>query len=99
MKIEVINGISSGTKEILSRKVGDRKVAERILEDEYTAVGLCQGTVIEVIVASDIAEKTSEVTVVEIHGLCPQHITTLGVFGDITAVEAALAAIERRMNK
>lgn len=99
MKIELINGISDGTKRILARKVVDRDLKERILQDEFTAVGLFQDSVINIIVASDVAEKSSEVAVTEIHGLCPQHITTLGIFGDVTAVEAALKAVERRMEK
>lgn len=99
MKIELINGVSQGTKAILARKVGDRQLGERILADEFTAVGLYQADVVSMIVASDVAEKTSEVAVSELHGSCPQHITTLAVFGDITSVEAAIAAIERRLRK
>ena len=99
MKIELINGVSQGTKEILARKVGNRKLAERILADEFTAVGLYQADVVGVIVASDVAEKTSDVVVSELHGSCPQHITTLAVFGDVTSVEASLSAIERRLRK
>lgn len=99
MKIELINGVSRGTLEIIARKVSDRKVAERILQNEFTAVGLCQGDVVSILVASDIAEKTSEVVVSEINGMCPQHITSLGIFGDVTSVEESLAAIESRFNK
>lgn len=99
MKVEIINGVSQGTKEILARKVGNRELAKRILDDEFTAVGLYQADVVSVIVGSDVAEKTSEVVVSELHGLCPQHITTLAVFGDVTSVEASIVAIERRLGK
>ncbi|MBC3887015.1 BMC domain protein [Acetobacterium paludosum] len=99
MKIELINGVSRGTLEITARKAADKKVAERILQNEFTAMGLCQGDVVSILVASDIAEKTSEVVVSELNGMCPQHITCLGIFGDVTSVEESLAAIESRFNK
>lgn len=97
MKIELINGVSQGTLGIISRKIGDKKVIERILENEFTAVGLCQGDVVSVLVASDIAEKTSDVVVTEISGVCPQHIICLAILGDVTSVETSLAAIESRL--
>jgi ethanolamine utilization microcompartment shell protein EutS len=99
MKTELINGVSQGTLEIISRKIYDKQIAERVLQNEFTAVGLCQGDVMSILVASDIAEKTSEVVVSEITGMCPQHMTCLGVFGDVTSVEESLAAIESRFNK
>ncbi|KNZ40698.1 BMC domain-containing protein [Acetobacterium bakii] len=99
MKIELINGVSRGTLEIIARKISDRTITDRILQNEFTAVGLCQGDIVSMLVASDIAEKTSDVVVSEISGVCPQHITCLGIFGDVTSVEASLAVIESRLNK
>lgn len=98
MKSELINGVSQGTLGIISRKIGDKKIIDRILQNEFTAVGLCQGDVVSMLVASDIAEKTSDVVVSEVSGVCPQHITCLAIFGDVTSVEASLAAIESRLN-
>ncbi len=97
MKTQLINGVSQGTLGIISRKVGDKKIVERILENEFTAVGLCQGDVVSMLVASDIAEKTSDVVVSEVSGVCPQYITCLAILGDVTSVEAALATIESRL--
>ena len=97
MKMQLINGVSQGTLGIISRKVGDKKIVERILQNEFTAVGLCQGDVVRMLVASDIAEKTSDVVVTEISGVCPQHIICLAILGDVTSVEAALKAIESRL--
>lgn len=97
MKTQMINGVSQGTLGIISRKVGDKKIVDRILQNDFTALGLCQGDVVKMLVASDIAEKTSDVVVTEISGVCPQHITCLAILGDVTSVEAALKAIESRL--
>ncbi|AWW28060.1 BMC domain-containing protein [Acetobacterium carbinolicum] len=97
MKIQLINGVSQGTMGIISRKIGEKKLVERILQNEFAAVGLCQGDVISILEASDIAEKTSDVVVTEISGVCPQHIICLAILGDITSVETSLAAIESRL--
>ncbi|AFA47840.1 BMC domain-containing protein [Acetobacterium woodii] len=98
LKSELINGVSQGTLGIISRKIGDKKLAEQILQNNFTAVGLCQGDVVSILIASDIAEKTSSVVVSEVNGICPQHIICLAIFGDVTSVEASLAAIESRLN-
>jgi microcompartment protein CcmL/EutN len=46
------------------------------------------------IAAADVAEKAGNVRVFDLRGLCPQHITMIGIFGDIADVEASIAAIE-----
>jgi ethanolamine utilization microcompartment shell protein EutS len=97
MKVHLINGISQGTLSIIARKIGDKKIVERIHQNEFTAVGLCQGDIVRMLVASDIAEKTSDVVVTEVSGVCPQHIICLAILGDVTSVEASLAAIESRL--
>lgn len=97
MKVHLINGVSQGTLGIISRKIGDKKIVERIHQNEFTAVGLCQGDIVRMLVASDIAEKTSDVVVAEVSGVCPQHIICLAILGDVTSVEASLAAIESRL--
>ena len=57
------------------------------------SVGLLQGSVSDVIMAADIAEKASDVEISEINGNCPQHITMIGMFGDVAAVNEAINAI------
>jgi microcompartment protein CcmL/EutN len=61
--------------------------------EKVTAIGLVQGSVADVIIAADVAEKASNVEVSEINGNCPQHITMIGIFGDVAAVTEALNAI------
>ena len=49
---------------------------------------------LEIIVASDVAEKTADVFAGEIDGSCPQHMTCLAVIGKTSAVAAAMDAIK-----
>jgi len=41
----------------------------------------------------EIVEKASNVEISEINGNCPQHITMIGMFGDVAAVNEAINAI------
>jgi microcompartment protein CcmL/EutN len=50
------------------------------------------------IYAADIAEKAADVRVFDLKGTCPQHLTMIGIFGDIAAVKASLEAIEADEN-
>ncbi|MDO9491483.1 MAG: BMC domain-containing protein [Acetobacterium sp.] len=61
--------------------------------DEFDAVGLVQGKLIEMIVATDLAEKSADVDVVEIKGVCPQHFTMIALLGDTASVSEALKII------
>lgn len=61
------------------------------------AVGLIQGTVAAILAASDIAEKAAAVQVAEIRGVCPTHMTLIAVYGDTSAVEAALQAVQNQL--
>jgi ethanolamine utilization microcompartment shell protein EutS len=57
------------------------------------AVGLMQGPAAAILAASDIAEKAASVRVAEIKGVCPSHITVIALYGDTSAVAAALSAV------
>ena len=61
------------------------------------AVGLIQGPVSSILAAADIAEKAAAVNVAEIHGVCPTHMTVIAVYGDTSAVEAALQAVSETL--
>lgn len=61
------------------------------------AVGLIQGPVATILAASDIAEKAAAVQVAEIRGVCPTHMTVIAVYGDTSAVEAALRAVNEEL--
>jgi len=93
---QIISHPSPGVFEFLRQRVG--AVGKKIFaEDEipFTAVGLVQGKVVDMIAAADVAEKAADVRVFDLKGICPQHITMIGIFGDIADVEASIAAINQ----
>ena len=94
LTIKILNSPSKGTMRIIQRKVCDDQIKEMLENGKVTAIGLVQGNVAEIIMAADVAEKASNVEISEISGNCPQHITMIGVFGDVAAVNEALSAIK-----
>ena len=94
--IHLISHPSPGVFEFLRQRVGT--VGKKIFaeaEVPFTAVGLVQGRVVDMIAAADVAEKAADVRVFDLKGICPQHITMIGIFGDIADVKASIAAIEQ----
>ncbi|NCB39732.1 MAG: BMC domain-containing protein [Erysipelotrichia bacterium] len=75
--------------------------ADSVHFEKYThatdAVGLIQGQLGAILAASDIAEKAAAVQVAEIRGVCPTHMTLIAVYGDTSAVEAALKAVKEQL--
>ena len=96
MEWKIIKSPSQGTVDILMRRMGSpvNKEASR-----YDAIGLVQGRLIEMIVASDIAEKTAGVVVEDIRGSCPQNLILIAIFGDTASVEAAIESIRKNSDK
>ena len=93
---QLISHPSPGVFEFLRQRVG--VVGKKIFaeaEVPFTAVGLVQGKVVDMIAAADVAEKAGNVLVYDLKGICPQHITMIGIFGDIADVESAMDAIEK----
>lgn len=93
LTLKTINSPSPGVLRILSRRIKDERIKERIKKGQVKALGLVQGQLAEVISASDLAEKASNVEVAEIAGTCPQHIAMIGIFGDTAEVSEAMQAI------
>ncbi|MDM8544447.1 BMC domain-containing protein [Desulfococcaceae bacterium HSG9] len=95
----IISHPSSGVLEILKQRMGAAGKKEFAqAEIPFGAVGLIQGKLIDMIAAADVAEKAADVRVFDLKGLCPQHITMVGIFGDIADVKAGIAAIEADEN-
>ncbi len=93
---QIISHPAPGVFEFLRQRVG--AVGKKIFaeaEVPFTAVGLVQGKVVDMIAAADVAEKAADVRVYDLKGICPQHITMIGIFGDIADVKASMAAIEQ----
>ncbi len=96
LSTQVISHPAPGVYEFLRQRVG--AVGKKIFaeaEVPFTAVGLVQGKVLDMIAAADVAEKAADVRVFDLKGICPQHVTMIGIFGDIADVEASIDAIER----
>ncbi|MGI6065158.1 MAG: BMC domain-containing protein [Bacillota bacterium] len=89
VRIQFIKSPSPGTMAILAR----RRTGHPEGKPVPGAVGLVQGPLADMIAASDVAEKAAQVEVEEIRGVCPQHVTLIGIFGDIADVETALKAV------
>ena len=97
MDFYIIKSPSKGTIDILMRRKGSSP-KERPPYVVYL-FGLGQGKMIEMVVASDIAEKATGVTVEDIKGSCPQNMILLAIFGDTAAVEEAMEEIRTKMGK
>ncbi|WP_300472358.1 BMC domain-containing protein [Breoghania sp.] len=57
-----------------------------------------QSNITDLFYFSDIAMKAADVFTVEIYGTCPQHVTSLAVLGEISAVKTAMETIEARQS-
>jgi hypothetical protein len=93
--IHLISHPSPGVFEFIRQRLGasgKKIIAES--EVAFTAVGLVQGKVVDMVAAMDVAEKAANVRVFDLRGLCPQHITMIGILGDIADVKASIQAIE-----
>lgn len=93
--VHLISHPSPGVFEFIRQRVGaaGKKVISEA-EVSFTAVGLVQGKVVDMVAAMDVAEKAANVRVFDLRGLCPQHITMIGILGDIADVKASIQAIE-----
>ncbi len=94
MKYKIINKVSDDTLDMLSYKIRSAKVKDMIKERQVDALGICHGTVPEIFVASDVASKASNVAACEIYGSCPQHMISLAVVGEVSAVKTAMNAVK-----
>ena len=94
--VRIISHPSPGVFDFLRQRAGaaGKKVFAEA-EIPFTAVGLIQGKLVDMIAAADVAEKAADVRVFDLRGLCPQHITMIGIFGDIAEVKAGIEAVEQ----
>jgi len=94
LQIRIINAPSNGIKEMLLRRANAQsQVKDKILHD-CTAIGLFQASVTDCYYYADIAQKAGDVIALEISGSCPQRLSMIAFFGDISAVQAAVKAIK-----
>ncbi|MEN6462339.1 MAG: BMC domain-containing protein [Syntrophomonas sp.] len=94
-QFRIINAPSAGIKEMLLRKSNAQpQVKEEILRD-CTAIGMYQASITDCYYYADLAQKAGDVIALEINGSCPQRLSMMALFGDISAVEAAIKAIKK----
>ena len=93
LKIRVMKTVSEGTKKIIRARMEGLD----ILFHENAALALCNGNVCDLIYASDLAQKASDVEVFEINGNCPQHLTCLAILGTAAAVDEAVKRIQSEL--
>lgn len=96
MEYRIIKSPSKGTLDILLRRKGS---SATVSIDNYDAIGLVQGRLIDMIFAADIAEKAAGVVVEDIKGHCPQNLIMLAIFGDTASVEAAIEDIRYKLKE
>lgn len=96
MDYRIIKSPSKSTLNILARR---KSSPSTIMPENVDAIGLVQGKLIDMIVASDIAEKTVGVTVEDIRGSCPQNMILLAIFGDTASVESAIKEIKNKLEE
>lgn len=95
IKIHIMHTVSPGTRDIIRSRI--RKDAYQNLFQDNSSLALLHGDVCDMIYASDVAQKAADVAVFEIPGSCPQHMTCLGILGDVAAVETAVARIQKAL--
>jgi ethanolamine utilization microcompartment shell protein EutS len=94
MEYRMIKSPSRGTMDILFRRKGSPPSTPL---ENYDAIGLVQGRMIDMIVAADIAEKAAGVVVEDIKGQCPQNVIMIAIFGDTASVETAIEEIKYKL--
>ncbi len=96
LKIHVMKTVSPGTKDIIIRRARVEGLEKWF--EVHAALALLEGNVCDLIYASDLAQKTSDVEVFEINGNCPQHLTCLGILGSAAAVDEAVERIQGELS-
>ncbi|PWC32867.1 BMC domain-containing protein [Azospirillum sp. TSO35-2] len=98
MNARIINAPRPEVLQMLERRMTP-DLRARLREQRIDAVGLVQTSIPDIFFLADLAGKASGVFTVELHGSCPQHISTLAVFGETAAVQAAMQAIESQLGR
>ncbi|HWQ43983.1 MAG TPA: BMC domain-containing protein [Desulfosporosinus sp.] len=92
-QFRIISAPSAGIKEMLLRKANAQSQVKEMILRDCTAIGMFQASVADCYYYADLAQKAGDVVALEISGSCPQRISMIALFGDISAVQAAVKAI------
>ncbi|PWC18839.1 BMC domain-containing protein [Brenneria corticis] len=98
MKKRIINAPTPDIVAMLKRRMhGEFRARLDLIRID--AIALIMLPVPDLYFYADVACKNANVVVAEIYGSCPQHITTLAIFGEVSAVNEAMRFIEDDDNK
>jgi len=93
-QVRIISAPSTGIKEMLLRRTNAQShIKEEILRD-CAAIGMFQASMPDCYYYADLAQKAGNVVAVEIQGTCPQRLSMMALFGELSAVKAAVQAIK-----
>ncbi|WP_409306662.1 BMC domain-containing protein [Pectobacterium sp. B1J-3] len=93
MKKRIINAPTPDILAMLKRRMpGEFRSKLDLIRID--AIALIMLPVPDLYFYADAACKSANVVVSEIFGSCPQHITTLAIFGEVSAVNEAMRFIE-----
>lgn len=93
MKKRIINAPTPEILAMLKRRMPSES-RSRLELVRVDAIGLIMLPIPDLYFYADLASKSAHVAVSEIFGSCPQHITTLAIFGEVSAVNEAMRFIE-----
>jgi len=93
MKKRIINAPTPETLAMLKRRMPPES-RNRLEMVSIDAIGLILLPIPDLYFYADQASKSANVAVAEISGSCPQHITTLAIFGEVAAVNEAMRIID-----
>jgi len=94
MKTRIINAPAPETLAMLRRRMPS-EFRTRLDLLRVDAVALIMLPVPDLYFYADLASKSASVMVSEIFGSCPQHITTLAIFGEVAAVGEVMRIIDQ----
>ena len=93
---KIINNPTPACLDMITRRMspGERAQLEKL---KFNAIGFIQANVASIFYYGDIVAKASNVMPFEIMGNCPTSITTLAFFGETSAVQTAMRAVEQKV--
>jgi hypothetical protein len=72
----------------------NKEEQQHITGKHWDAVLLVQTNLPEMYALADTAEKTANVIIEEIKGVCPQHVGMIAVFGSTSAIQSVIDAMQ-----
>ena len=93
-QFRIISAPSAGIKEMLLRRTNVNAPSREEIMQNCTAIAMFQASMPDCYYYADLAQKAGAVVALEISGTCPQRLSMMALFGDISAVRAAVNAIQ-----